>query len=617
MSIKLKNVTIDYGNFLAVDDLSIDIKTGELVSLLGPSGCGKTTALNAIAGLINTTSGQILFDGIDVTDKTSQKRNIGLVFQSYALYTHMNVFKNIAYPLYQSKDFTKKLRIDNKRHRATVKQLNLSKGYVNVLEEQKTIREMFKNIYKEAFKNYEDQEKAFLKKHGLEIQRYLKQLFKNNKNVLLENKMVTYLFDKTKYFYTKTYIDVLHTLLEVGKTLKINKDVNPLFKDAVGFYIDYLNFEISSHNDYLKNLSKTAKVSKRNIMIEQKKYNLSIKGEETPQIDIFNAELNKQIYSEYLEKKNLVNEKYLSDVVSKYNTSIEKFAVEITALLTKETIGEGEVIDLTDQIRDVKKQIFSKKEKIKKLVHETAAKVEIENQLNKKPHELSGGQQQRVAIARAIVKQPKILLLDEPLSNLDAKLRLTTRDWIKRFQQKVGITTIFVTHDQEEALSISDRIFVMNKGVLQQFGTPMEIYNEPKNAFVAKFIGTPNINFIKTEVKNGVVELPSKVKLNLTNKKVKNQTVQVGIRPEHLSTVKNKEHDTFVAKGKVFLVEQLGKYNHVKTFIDENQTEVAFLIEPSLMKFEIGETIKIYGKSDKIYLFNDDELRIETNYGKD
>ena len=135
--------------------------------------------------------------------------------------------------------------------------------------------------------------------------------------------------------------------------------------------------------------------------------------------------------------------------------------------------------------------------------YEAAKLVQIENLMDRKPSELSGGQQQRVAIARALVKMPRVLLLDEPLSNLDARLRLQTREEIRRIQKETGITTIFVTHDQEEAMSISDIIVVMKLGVVQQVGKPQEIYDDPTNLFVAKFLGTPPINVFRGYIKNG------------------------------------------------------------------------------------------------------------------
>lgn len=139
------------------------------------------------------------------------------------------------------------------------------------------------------------------------------------------------------------------------------------------------------------------------------------------------------------------------------------------------------------------------------IVLENAKIVHIEKLLDRKPKELSGGQQQRVAIARALAKRPRVLLLDEPLSNLDARLRLQTREEIKRIQKETGITTVFVTHDQEEAMSISDFIVVMRDGIVQQKDEPQKVYDEPANLFVAKFLGTPAINVFKGEIKDGVL----------------------------------------------------------------------------------------------------------------
>ena len=161
---------------------------------------------------------------------------------------------------------------------------------------------------------------------------------------------------------------------------------------------------------------------------------------------------------------------------------------------------------------------------------EAARMVQIEMLMDRKPSEMSGGQQQRVAIARALVKMPQVLLLDEPLSNLDARLRLQTREEIRRIQRATGITTVFVTHDQEEAMSISDEIVVMKLGVLQQIGKPQEVYNDPVNLFVAQFLGTPAINTFEGEVKDGQIVIGGAAVLPAPG--VPNQKVWVGIRPE-------------------------------------------------------------------------------------
>ena len=170
------------------------------------------------------------------------------------------------------------------------------------------------------------------------------------------------------------------------------------------------------------------------------------------------------------------------------------------------------------------------KEQMLERALEAAKLVQIDELMDRKPSELSGGQQQRVAIARALVKMPRVLLLDEPLSNLDARLRLQTREEIRRIQRETGITTVFVTHDQEEAMSISDLIVVMKQGVVQQIGQPQAVYDDPVNLFVAKFLGTPPINVFNGEVRGGKLWIGEDAVLEV--KGVADQAVTVGIRPE-------------------------------------------------------------------------------------
>ena len=170
------------------------------------------------------------------------------------------------------------------------------------------------------------------------------------------------------------------------------------------------------------------------------------------------------------------------------------------------------------------------KAEMTKRAHEAAALVQIDGLMERRPSELSGGQQQRVAIARALVKMPRILLMDEPLSNLDARLRLQTREEIRRIQRETKITTIFVTHDQEEAMSISDLIVVMKEGVIQQIGEPQDVYDHPENMFVAKFLGTPPINMFEGSIKRGRLYIGSDAILPANRPDA--AKVYVGIRPE-------------------------------------------------------------------------------------
>ena len=170
------------------------------------------------------------------------------------------------------------------------------------------------------------------------------------------------------------------------------------------------------------------------------------------------------------------------------------------------------------------------KQAMQQRAYEAAKLVQIDELMERKPSELSGGQQQRVAIARALVKMPKVLLLDEPLSNLDARLRLQTREEIRRIQRETGITTIFVTHDQEEAMSISDMIVVMKAGVVQQIGKPQDVYDDPINLFVAKFLGTPPINTFDGHVAQGKLYIGDAAVLDVPG--AADGEVTVGIRPE-------------------------------------------------------------------------------------
>ena len=181
-------------------------------------------------------------------------------------------------------------------------------------------------------------------------------------------------------------------------------------------------------------------------------------------------------------------------------------------------------------LQNLKGEARPSKEDMLRRAEEAARLVQIDMLLDRKPSELSGGQQQRVAIARALVKTPRVLLLDEPLSNLDARLRLQTREEIRRIQRETGVTTIFVTHDQEEAMSISDLIIVMKDGVLHQIGKPQTVYDEPCNLFVATFLGTPQINLFEGRVEKGTLYIgrDAVLQVDCTDR----EKLTVGVRPE-------------------------------------------------------------------------------------
>ena len=229
----------------------------------------------------------------------------------------------------------------------------------------------------------------------------------------------------------------------------------------------------------------------------------------------------------------------------------------------------------------------------------TAAKlVQLEDLMERKPNELSGGQQQRVAIARALVKMPRVLLLDEPLSNLDARLRLQTREEIRRIQKETGITTVFVTHDQEEAMSISDIIVVMKLGVVQQIGAPQEVYDNPINLFVAKFLGTPPINVFSGKVSAGKVYIGEDAVLDVAN--VDDQEVFVAIRPEGFELDQNGALQCNLSN-----VEVMGRDVSVVSTNAASVNPVVRSIIDADNKVDItGSTVRYSLKSHKVFLFN-------------
>jgi multiple sugar transport system ATP-binding protein len=328
-NLRIENLTKKYGNVKALDDFSLEIKSGEFMVLLGPSGCGKTTAVRCIAGLISPTNGQIYIGDQLVNDLPPKDRDVAMVFQNYALYPHMSVYDNIAFPL--------KMRKKSRRH----------------IEE---------------------------------------------------------------------------------------------------------------------------KIS------------------------------------------------YVADLLG------------------------------------------------------------MKDLLNRKPKELSGGQMQRVALGRALVREPKVFLMDEPLSNLDARLRMYMRTEIKKLQKKIGITTLYITHDQIEAMSMADKIAVMNGGLLQQVGTPQQVYNQPTNTFVAGFIGSPSMNFLECRLvgDSSTIHLESdnisfKLPYSTTRTPPKPlpKNVTIGMRPKDVVLLENENPTDIKMKGQITFTEMLGDDSIVEVKIGSNLIKVA------------------------------------------
>ena len=238
------------------------------------------------------------------------------------------------------------------------------------------------------------------------------------------------------------------------------------------------------------------------------------------------------------------------------------------------------------------------KEQMREKAEHIASLVEIGSLLDRKPSELSGGQQQRVAIARALVKMPRVLLLDEPLSNLDARLRLQTREEIRRIQKATGITTLFVTHDQDEAMSISDLIVVMRDGVLQQIGAPQEVYNNPENLFVASFLGTPAVNVFDATVRAGELYIGTERVMSANG--IADGEVTLAVRPEGFAPNPAGEL-TLSLRG----IEVMGRDVSILAESEYSKTSpIRAIVGADDAAGVSGDTVKFSIKTTKAYIFD-------------
>ena len=252
------------------------------------------------------------------------------------------------------------------------------------------------------------------------------------------------------------------------------------------------------------------------------------------------------------------------------------------------------------------KLLKTPKQEIKRRVNEAAKILNLENLLDRKPKALSGGQRQRVALGRAIVREPAAFLMDEPLSNLDAKLRVQTRAEILRLQDRLGTTTIYVTHDQVEAMTMGDRIAVMNLGVLQQIGSPPELYDNPVNVFVAAFIGSPAMNFATAKAHDDGLQLGS-TKLELTGRAAKaaqqnrGRDLLIGFRPEDLQIDGQPGSGAVRIPAKIDVVEYLG---HEELIHAQSEGHEIVALVPADQKVQSGDQVTFAIASEKLHVFD-------------
>lgn len=431
-TLKLENINKIYDNNVqAVHDFNLDINDKEFIVFVGPSGCGKSTTLRMIAGLEEITSGNLYIDGTLVNTMMAKDRDIAMVFQNYALYPHMTIYKNMSFGL------------------------EIRKIPVPVLD-----------------------------KDGNEIK-------------VIDNKRIKYLSNNIREWKRQ------------------DENNNP----------------------------------------------------------------------------------------KKYNEQILKAEEEIKYLSLNSTATKVKYVHMS-------------KAEVDKRVKDAAEILGLTQYLKRKPGELSGGQRQRVALGRAIVRHPKVFLMDEPLSNLDAKLRVQTRKEIIKIHQEVNATTIYVTHDQTEAMTMADKIVIMKDGFIKQIGTPKEVYNNPNNMFVAGFIGSPSMNFFKGIIKGNKFVFIGDEQLSVTLKNAPkhyiNKEVILGVRPESAyikGDLTNKKLTDYSIKITCTLVEMLG--NEQLVYGDISGQSFYSKISSDI-DVKVGGTYQFAFDVDKMYLFDiDTEERIK------
>ena len=608
---------------IAVKDLDFVVPDGQLVGLLGPSGCGKSTTLYMISGLQNPTSGEVWFGDQEVTNLSPEKRGIGLVFQNYALYPHMTIYKNIEFPLtnlkvevplveFYSYKYVSEydLKKDDKPYfiMKSIRSLMMKAGlgplqYRIKLNKNKennhlTINIELNKVNKDANEMVKAQFPEILKTELtlVEEKQVSQPLYDSSFRATVKNISdkacisLTFKGNLTKKFDVSTIDDTINAAKNVIKNNKFGRIEGVLITrtQSGGYELMAMlnNLYFSRLDECVKALSEIYDFAGVNTFVtdmRDKELEKTIKND---------LKLEKISYSDfklYFDKKNI-------KVYFKLVKASQEDAKRVLEGLAEKLHFEDQELNSSLAISHRKLT----KEERRSIVIQTAKLVQVDEYLQRKPSQLSGGQQQRVAIARALVKKPKVLLLDEPLSNLDARLRLQTREEIRRIQKETGITTVFVTHDQEEAMSISDKIVVMKLGEMQQIDAPQEVYNSPANLFVAQFLGTPPINVFKGKIKDNKVYVGEDVIYSLEEKS-KDRDVYVAIRPEGFSMATKKDKEVLTAK--LSMIQVLGRDISIVA-TNPNCTKESFKVIISSEDRSDDEDLTFKVKPNKMFLFD-------------
>ncbi len=622
MEIKLKGLTKIFPgdpkkhikDTAAVSDLNLTVPDGKLVGLLGPSGCGKSTTLYMISGLQIPTSGEVWFGEEEVTNLSPEKRGIGLVFQNYALYPHMTIYKNVEFPLTNLKVEVPLVTFFNYvfSYTYTLQSDDVVEG---ILRSIKTLTARIGINSKKVTINHK------VEGNTLNLEIALNDISEKNADIFEAN-FSKIIVPETTNINKSQSKEALYDAV-----LRYDYDLVPEEKVCDGTF--YLNFkQVNVQEEVKRQILVTLKNSgvkiyntssyedrgDNNEIFDFKNTNYATLEKSLEEIkDEFSVESSLKIAS--VSTKNIKSKifrelkeyvKNIKEIKVYDNKGQTKIFIKIKKVEEEliETISNKLIYSFGFTNAEIKKNASISYRRLNKIerrdiVYEVSKLVQIDEYLQRKPSQLSGGQQQRVAIARALVKKPKVLLLDEPLSNLDARLRLQTREEIRRIQKETGITTVFVTHDQEEAMSISDEILVMKKGVAQQIDSPQNVYSNPKNLFVAQFLGTPQINVFEGEVRNEEIYI-GKSKVGAA-KGIKDQKVYVAIRPEGFAIGNDKSK--YFLKTNIDMIQVLGRDISIVAK-DPNCTKETFRVIVSNNDTNLTGNINLEVIPNKMFIFD-------------
>ena len=602
----------------AVKDFNIEIEDNEFIVFVGPSGCGKSTTLRMIAGLEEISSGELYIDGQYMNDVEPKDRDIAMVFQNYALYPHMTAYKNIAFGLSLRK-FAFPIYDENNEA--------VKEGLSKVNEHNLKIKELLKESKKISNSLIPLSNKISNKKKQIEnIDIDLNKL--SSKHSL--SRLIQLRVSKLNSAKEKLVNEVDAFEEEVknikNKMQEIRNDVENRNNDIKNIYETlkpYQKYEIDNKSllKNKKNLAYYEKVeAKDKILLEKDLNALKLKEDEEKQI----SETLKS--PKYQDKNDLKaqNESYRLELNREALLDEIKFLKEEIEVLNirKENLNniKSSTQKKIDLYTSTPQPVFAyrkyTKEEIDYKVKKVADVLDINELLDRKPREMSGGQRQRIALGRAIVRSPKVFLLDEPLSNLDAKLRATMRAEISNLHEKLKTTFIYVTHDQVEAMTMGTRIVVMKDGIIQQIDSPTNLFDFPNNTFVAGFIGTPQMNFFKGEIR--IVKGKLFFKAENSDKEVTYDLEKLRkIKDEYCDGLSHKVilgvrgEDISISKEgypvKITLVELLGSESHIHVNFGNEIDDVAGNVVIKLLgriNEKVGDTINIQFKEEKMHLFD-------------